>query len=515
MISEFEPNTSKEALIDEEWIKEMEEEIDQIENNATWSLVPRLEHKNVIGTKWVFRNKLNEEGTIVRNKARLVCKGYTQEEGEDYGETFAPMARLEGVRMLLAFATFKGFKVYQMDVKFAFLNGILEEEMYIEQLEGFALSEDSGMVCRLHKALYGLKQAPRAWYERLHSHLVKIGFQRTSEDSNIYLKSEGDQILICEVFVDDIIFGGDDKMSHAFVDEMKEFEISLIGEIKFFIGLQIQQMKEGIFITQSKYVKEVLKTFGMEERKLVSTLMVTGCKLTKEDDSALVNEKEYRSIIGKLHYVVHSRPDIAHAVGIVANFHKSPRESHLVAVKRILRYLKGTDDYGLWYPYNDDYNLKVYIDANWASNVDDQKSTTGGVFFLGGRLVSWTSKKQSCTSQSTAEAEYVVAFMNCTQAIWMKHVLEGFKVPVSKSVNIFCDNTSAINISKNSVLRATTKHIELKYHFLREKVQNKEVVLQHVSSKEQLADIFTKPLPKTTFTYLRGELGVLPLHEVN
>lgn len=175
----------------------MEEELDQIERNGTWPLVPRPEHKNVIGTKWVFRNKMNEDGTVIRNKSRLVCKGYAQEEGEDYGETFSPVARLEGVRMLLAYAAFKRFKVYQMDVKFAFLNGVLEEEVYIEQSDGFSLSEDSDMVCRLHKALYGLKQAPRAWYECLHSHLVKIGFERTRGDSNIYLKFEGDQILIC------------------------------------------------------------------------------------------------------------------------------------------------------------------------------------------------------------------------------------------------------------------------------------------------------------------------------
>lgn len=418
--------------------------------------------------------------------------------------------------MLPAYAAFKGFKVYQMEVKYEFLNGVLEEKVYIEQLDGFALLEDSDMVCRWHKALYGLKQAPRAWYKCLHSHLVKIRFERTSEDSNIYMKSKGEHILICEVFVDDIIFAGDDNMSHAFVDEMKkEFEMSLIREMKFFIGLQIQQMKDGIFITQSKYVKEVLKTFGMEDNKPAGTPMMTGCKLSKEDDSTLVNEKEYQSMICKLHYVVHNRPDITHAVGIAAHFQKSPRESHLVAVKQIFRYLKGNIDYGLWYPYSNDFNLKVFSDANWAGNVDNQKSTTSGVFFLGGRLVSWMSKKKSCISQSTRKAEYVTAFMNRTQTIWMKHVLSGLKVPVFEPVSIFCDNTSAINISKNLVLHARTKHFKLKYHFLREKVQNKEVVLEHVSSKEQLVDIFTKPLPKAIFTYLRGELGVLPLQEVN
>lgn len=205
----------------------MNEELDQIEKNNTWSLVPRPDDKNVIGTKWVFRNKLNEDGEFVRNKARLVCKGYAQEEGEDYEETFATVARLEGVRMLLAFAAFKGFKFYQMDVKSTFLNGILEEEVYIEQPNGFALTEDKDMVCKLHKALYGLKQAPRAWFKRLHAHLIKIGFQRTNKDNNIYLKIEGDKMLIVEVFVDDIIFGGNDDMSMTFADEMKkEFEMS-------------------------------------------------------------------------------------------------------------------------------------------------------------------------------------------------------------------------------------------------------------------------------------------------
>ncbi|GLJ58266.1 hypothetical protein SUGI_1428590 [Cryptomeria japonica] len=249
----------------------------------------------------------------------------------------------------------------------------------------------------------------------VHSHLMKIGFQRTSEDSNIYLKSEGDKILVSEVFVDDVIFGGNDDMRDDFANEMKtEFEMSLVGEIKFFINLQIQQMKSGIFITQSKYVKEVLKTFRMSECKLVGTPMVTSCKLSKEDDVATVDEKEYRSMIGKLHYVVHSKLDIAHAVGLVATFQKNPKVTRLIATKRIFRYLKGTIDYGLWYTYAGNFDLKVYADADWAGNFDYRKRTIDGAFFLGGRLVSWCSKKQSCISQSTTEAEYVAAYINCT-----------------------------------------------------------------------------------------------------
>lgn len=294
-----------------------------------------------------------------------------------------------------------------------------------------------------------------------------------------------------------------------------EFEMSLVGEIKKFIGLQIQQMKNGVFITQSKYVKVVLKSFDMSDCKPVGTPMVTNCKLSKEDASKFVDEKEYMSMIVKLHYVVHLQPAIAHAVGIVARFQKNPKEAHLMTNKIIFRYLKGTVDYKLWYPYGGIFYLKAYTYSNWARNIDDRKSTIGGALFLGGRLVSWSSKNQSCTSQSTAEAEYVVAYMNCTQAMWMRHILEGLKIEISEPIKILCDNTSVINISKNHVLHARTKHIELKYHFLREKVQSKDVILEHVSTKEQLAYIFTKPLPKTTFEYLRSQLGVVPLHKVS
>lgn len=239
-------------------------------------------------------------------------------------------------------------------------------------------------------------------------------------------------------------------MSNIFVDEIKnEFEMSLVGEIKNFIGLQIQQMNNGIFITQSKYVKEVLKTFGTSDYKPIGTPMVAGCKLSKEDESKFVDEKDYRSMIRKLHYVVHSRLDIAHAIGKFTRLQKNPEETHLIAMKRIFRYLKGTVDYGLWYPYGGNFDLKLYTDVDWVGNVDDQKSTIDGAFFLGGRLVSWHSKKESCTSQSTAKAEYVVAYMNCTQDIWMRHILEGFKMKISETIKILCDNTSAINNSKN------------------------------------------------------------------
>ena len=242
LFADFEPRNVKDALENESWVKAMNEEIEHIENKKTWSLVPRPKDKNVIGTKWVFRNKLNEDGEVSRNKARLVCKGYSQEEGIDYGEKISPIARLEGVRTLLAYATQRGFKVYQMDVKSAFLNEILDEEAYIEQPKGFVHPSKRDMVCKLHKALYGLTQAPRAWYEILHNYLVQIGFQGTNDNSSLYIKEGLDKkIVLAEIFVDDTLFTGNDDLCKAFSEEMtEEFEISMFGEIKFIVGLQIQ-----------------------------------------------------------------------------------------------------------------------------------------------------------------------------------------------------------------------------------------------------------------------------------
>jgi hypothetical protein len=295
----------------------------------------------------------------------------------------------------------------------------------------------------------------------------------------------------------DIIFRGQDALCKAFANEMKkEFEMSMFGEIKFFVGLQVHQMKYGIYIIESKYVKEILKTFGLEDSKLVSTPMVIGHKLSKNDDSAKVNQTLYRSMIGKLSYIVHSRPDIALSIGIVARLFANPRENHLMVVKRIMRYLKGIEECGLYYKENKKFKLRAYIDAAWARNIDDRKSTSGETFFLGKSLVTWNSKKQNCTSQSTTEAKYLVAAINCTDIVWIKQLLKAMKEEITESMIFYCDNTSAINISKNLVMHTKTKHIAIKYHYLRELVQDKEVKMEYVNTKQKIDGIFTKALPK-------------------
>eukprot|EP00253_Pinus_taeda_P008929 PITA_08929 len=459
----------------------MDEELDQIEKNDTWELVPRPHDKNVIGTKWIFKNKLNENGEVIRSKARLVCKWYVQQEGIDFEKTFAHVSRIEAIRMFLALSSFRKFKVYQMDVKSAFLNGDLEEEVYIEQPKGFILGNDAKLICKLKKALCGLKQAPRAWYYRLDNYLQQQGFTKGSVDSNLYTKIENDKMLIIVVYVDDIIFGSNEEsVNQKFASIMQqEFEISLLGELTYFLGLQVHQTKDG-------------------------------CNLSSNNESPAINHPTYRSMIGSLLYLTGTRPDIIHAVGIVGRFQANPKESHLQAVKRIFKYLQGTQDFGLWYPKDTYFTLHAYTDVDWGGSVDDRKSTSGGAFYMGSRLVSWFNKKQSSIALSTTEAKYVAVASCCTQLLWMMQTLQDIQITCTPPISILCDNTSPISILKNPVMHSKTKHIPIKYHFLREKVLEQKVKLEYVPSKEQVVDIFTKPLPRETFEYLRQKLGVVP-----
>jgi hypothetical protein len=252
----------------------------------------------------------------------------------------------------------------------------------------------------------------------------------------------------------------------------------------------------------------MLNKFGMEDCKPVGTPMVTRCKVSINDESKSTHQTNYRSMIRGLQYLTHTRLDIVNAVGIVARFQSNPKETHLAPVKRIFRYLKGTMEYGLWYDRSNVFTLQVYIDIDWVGDTDDRKSTSGGAFFLGERLVSWLSKKQNNVSLSTAESEYVAAAINCTQVLWMKQMLKDFGITFEEPVVIHYDNTSTINMSKNPIMHSKTKHISIKYHMIREKVAEKEVKLEYISTKEQIVDIFTKPLPKETFEYLKDFLGV-------
>jgi len=509
-VSQIEPKNLDEAIVDENWTIAMQEELNQFERNEVWELVPKPKNHQVIGTKWVFKNKLAESGTIIRNKARLVAKGYNQEEGIDYEETYAPVARLEAIRMLLAYASIMDFKLYQMDVKSAFLNGFIQEEVYVDQPPGFENYEKPTYVYKLKKALYGLKQAPRAWYERLSKFLMNHGFERGKVDTTLFIKNAKDDIILIQIYVDDIIFGAtNDHLCKEFASIMQnEFEMSMMGELNFFLGLQIKQLKEGTFINQSKYCKELLKRFEMINAKEMATPMSTSCYLDKDEKGKPVELSKYRGMIGSLLYLTASRPDIMFSVCMCARYQACPKESHLIAVKRIMRYLIGTQNLGLWYPKGSTCNLIGYSDSDFAGCKLDRKSTSGTCHILGNALVSWHSKKQVSVALSTAEAEYVAAGSCCAQILWMKQQLMDYGV-VLDHIPIKCDNTSAINLSKNPIQHSRTKHIEIRHHFIRDHVLKGDCVLEFVESSKQLADIFTKPLQKETFYFIRRELGII------
>ncbi|KAJ9561621.1 hypothetical protein OSB04_006781 [Centaurea solstitialis] len=509
-ISENEPKEIDDALRDPAWVSAMQEELAEFIRNNVWLLVPRPRKRTIIGSKWIFRNKLDEIGTIIRNKARLVAQGYRQEEGIDYDETFAPVARLEAIRLFLAFAAHMNFKVYQMDIKNAFLNGKLNEEVYVAQPPGFVDPKFPDHVYKLNKALYGLKQAPRAWYDTLSTFLLSKGFVRGKIDSTLFLKKYPKHILLVQIYVDDIIFGSTNpKLCEKFELLMKsEYKMSMMGELTFFLGLQIKQSEKGIFINQGKYVHEMLKKFDLTSCTPTKTPMAPPLSLDKDSKGKPVDVTLYRGMIGSLLYLTASRPDIMYSTCLCARYQAEPKESHLTAVKRIFRYLKGTPNMGLWYSKDSGFDLTAFSDSDFAGCKIDRKSTTGGCHLLGGKLVSWTSKKQNSVSTSTAEAEYVAAGICCAQVLWLRNQLQDYDIQLSK-IPIYCDNTSAIAIANNPVLHSKTKHIEVRYHFIRDHVMNGDIELHFVPTEYQLADLFTKPLDVTRFNMLLSELGML------
>ncbi|GJY84356.1 retrovirus-related pol polyprotein from transposon TNT 1-94 [Tanacetum coccineum] len=393
----------------------MQDELNQFKRLDVWELVECPIGRNIIAVKWIWKYKTGAENTIIQNKSRLVAKGYRQEEGIDFEESFAPVARLEAIIIFVAYVAHKNFPIFQMDVKTAFLNGPLKEEVFVRQPDGFVDPEFPNHVYRLKKALYGLKQALRAWYDKLSSFLIEHHFTKGIVDLTLFTRRHGDDILLVQIYVDDIIFGSTKPVFEKIFEKLMKdnFEMSMIGEMKFFLGLQVHQSPRGIFICQSQYTMDILKKHGMEKCDTVSTPMAT----TKLDADL--------------------------------------------------------QDFG--------FALIAYADADHAGCNDDCKNTSGGIQFLGDKLVNWSSKKQDCTSMSFAKAEYIP---------------------------IYCDSKSAIAISCNPVQHSRTKHINIRYHFIKERVEKCTIELYFAGTEYQLADLITKALPKERFEFLVHKIGM-------
>nr|GEU91155.1 retrovirus-related Pol polyprotein from transposon TNT 1-94 [Tanacetum cinerariifolium] len=427
-VSIAEPKNIKEAMADSAWIEAMQEELHQFD--------------------------------------RL------QEDGIDFKESFAPVACFEAVRIFIAYAAQKSFLVFQMDVKTAFLNGPLKEEVYVAQPDGFVDPDHPEKVYRLRKALYGLNQAPRAWYDELSKFLISKGFTKGTIDPTLFTIRYGEDILLVQIYVEDIIFGSTNpKYSTRFEKIMhSRFEMSLMGEMKFFLGLQIHQSPRGIFINQAKYTLKILHKHGMDKGQSIVTPIATKPKLDADLSGNPVEQTDYHSKILSLMYLTSSRPDIVQAICFCARYQSRPTKKHLKEVKRIFRYLRCTVNMGLWYLKGSSFELTSFSDADHAGCIDSRKSTFGGIQFLGDKLVSWMSKKQNFTAMSSAEAEYMALSASCAQVIWMRTQLQDYVFNYNK-IPLYCDSQSAIAISCNPVQHSRTKHIHTRYHFIKEQVE--------------------------------------------
>jgi hypothetical protein len=365
-------------------------------------------------------------------------------------------------------------------------------------------------VYKLSKALYGLKQAPRAWYECLRDFLISNAFKVGKADPTLFTKTCNDDLFVCQIYVDDIIFGSTNQKScEEFSRVMThKFEMSMMGELTYFLGFQVKQLKDGTFISQTKYTQDLLKRFGMKDAKPAKTPMGTDGHVDLNKRGKSIDQKAYRSMIGSLLYLCASRPDIMLSVCMCARYQFDPKECHFVAVKRILRYLVSTPCFRIWYPKGSTFDLIGYSDSNYARCKVDRKSTSGTCQFLDRSLVSWSSKKHTSVALSTAESEYVAAGQCCMQLLWMRQTVRDFGYNLSK-VPLLCDNESATRLADNPVEHSHTKHIDIRYHFLRDHQQKGDIDVYHISTENQLADIFTKPLDEKRFCRLRSELNVL------
>lgn len=412
--------------------------------------------------------------------------------------------------MMLAFAGERGSKVFQLDVKSAFLHGELNEDVYVEQPKGFEVREESNKVYKLKKALYGLKQAPRAWYSRIEGYFVKEGFKKCYCKHTLFLKKEEDNILIVSLYVDDLIYTGNlvTMLERFKKSMMNEFSMTDLGGMKYFLGVEVIQGEQGIFINQQKYAEEILERYGMESCNSVRNPIVPGHKLTRPGAGENVDPTTFKQLVGSLRYLIVTRPDLIYSVNLVSRYMEQPNEQHMLAAKRILRYVRGTTELGIQYKRQGEKKLVGFVDIDYAGDSDDRKGTSGYVFMLGGGVVSWASKKQPIVTLSTTEAEFVSAAFGACQAVWLRNVLEEMGSSQEDGTVLFCDNSSTIKLSKNPVLHGRSKHIHVRFHFLRELVKDGVIGLNYCTTQDQLSDVMTKAVKLDVFEKVRERMGV-------
>ena len=505
------------------WEKAIEEELETLRVAGTWKLVNAPEGVNVVGSKWVFRAKKDAAGNVVRYKARLVAQGFSQVPGVDYFDTYAPVARLASIRTVLAFAAAEDLETGQIDIKGAYLNGELTEDeiIYMKQPPGYAVKGPDGKIltARLHKSLYGLKQAGRRWYQKLVEIMTKLKFLRSEVDSAVFYRRDETLklLIIILVHVDDCSIAGRPKaIIQKFKIEIQKYvQITDLGDLHWILGIEVRRVREDkrIMLSQRSYIDSILRRYGFDDAKPVSTPMDTNIRLTSAqsptttEEFAKMRNIPYHEAVGSLMYAsLGTRPDITFAVQTVSRFSSKPGIAHWEAVRRIFRYLKGTRE--LWLSYGSRVReLEGYADAD-GSMAEDRKAISGYAFLVNGGAVSWSAKRQEIISLSTTESEYVAAVHAAKEALWLRSLISslfGIDIPTT---TLFSDNQSAIALTKEHQYHARTKHIDVRFHFLRWIVEEGRLRLIYCPTDDMVADVFTKALPSAKVKHFAAELGL-------
>lgn len=506
------PSSYQTTIKDPHWYNAMLEEFQALMTNNTWSLVPKPAGANIVTGKWIFRHKLHSDGSLARYKARWVVRGCSQQEGIDYGETFSPVIKPGTIRCVLSIATTFSWPIHLLDVKNAFLHGTLTETVYAQQPSGFVDSSFPHHVCQLHKSLYGLKQAPRTWFIRFTTFLLSIGFSPSKCDSSLFILKTPSATAYLLLYVDDIILTANTPtfLSHIISKLCSQFAMSDLGPLRHFLGIQVTTTATGLVLSQKQYALDILARAHMSNCNPCHTPVDTNSKSSSSTGSLLSQPTVYRSLVGALQYLTLTRPDISYAVQQVCLFMHAPRDTHMALLKRILRYVCGTLDYGLHIYRSPTLDLVAYSDADWAGCPDTRRSTSGYCVFMGDNLVAWSSKRQHTVSRSSAEAEYRGVANVVAELCWLRQLMTELSHPPRRASVVFCDNVSAMYLASNPVQHQRTKHVEIDLHFVGEKVSLGEVIVTHIPSSLQLADIFTKGLTSSLFKDFRCNLQIKP-----
>ncbi|PKU84943.1 Retrovirus-related Pol polyprotein from transposon TNT 1-94 [Dendrobium catenatum] len=501
------PTSYTEAARHEHWRTAMSQEFQALQSQGTWDLVPPDPQQNVLGCKWTFRTKYRADGSIARYKARLVAKGFDQEYGIDYQETFSPVAKIPTIRILLILALQHAWPIHQLDVSNAFLHGQLHHTVYMTQPPGFVDNLQPNYVCQLKKALYRLKQSPREWFSTLSGYLHTLGFQFSTSDSSLLIYNKNGTRMYFLVYVDDILLTGNcqQAIKQLLQTLNSRFTMKDLGQLSQFLGIQVTHTPSGLHLSQGHFAQTILHRAGMLNCKPVSTPSQIKNNSTNQASLAFANPSLYRQLAGSLQYLTLTRPDISFAVNKVCQHMQNPTNLHFESLKRLLRYIHGTLHVGL--PLSGgDLTLRSYADADWAGDTSDRKSITGYCNFLGHSLISWSVKKQNAVARSSTEAEYRALAAAAAEVTWIRRLLHELDCPQHSPTPLYCDNTSAIALANNPVFHARTKHIDVDCHYIRNCIKENSIQVHHISTKDQIADLFTKPLHQSRFKLLSNKL---------